>query len=289
MNAASIGSAAVSRNRFKESDFLDFKIPVPTIEQQRAIVSSWRDTRRKLEELDEKVTVLSGDLDADMIKKTNDFDRVVGSNNFVAFSSKTTRWDIKAGRAAAFADANPNFVSLGDYTEECTESVKPWDKPEKKWPIFGVNNRDGVFLNSYQKGGSFNTPYKRIQKDWFFHNPTRANVGSLGIVPNVPKDAITSPEYQVWRLTGGFLPEFMALLIRTNYFLSLVAFNRVGGVKQRMYFSNLAEIRLPMFPLEMQRRMADKHAALRKRISEARRNLGRKKQDIEQMIFTDER
>src|SRR5437868_11345131 len=26
-------------------------------------------------------------------------------------------------------------------------------------------------------------PYKRIGKDWFFHNPTRSSVGSLGIVP----------------------------------------------------------------------------------------------------------
>jgi hypothetical protein len=46
----------------------------------------------------------------------------------------------------------------------------------------------------------FNAPYKRIHKDCFFHNPTRSSVGSLGHVPEVPKDAITSPEYQVWKL-----------------------------------------------------------------------------------------
>jgi hypothetical protein len=41
-----------------------------------------------------------------------------------------------------------------------------------------------------------------------------------------------------------YLPDFMAMMIRTDYFLALVAFNRVGGVKQRMYYANLAEIRL---------------------------------------------
>ena len=77
---------------------------------------------------------------------------------------------------------------------------------------------------------NFKAPYKKIEKTWFFHNPTRANVGSIGIVPDVPIETITSPEYLVWRLKGGYLPEFMALIIRTDYFLELVAFNRVGGV-----------------------------------------------------------
>ena len=40
-----------------------------------------------------------------------------------------------------------------------------------------------------------------------------------------------------WRVTGGFLSEFMALVLRTDYFLALVAINRVGAVKQRMYYS----------------------------------------------------
>ena len=89
--------------------------------------------------------------------------------------------------------------------------------------MFGVNNKDGVFLNSYQKGSTFNAPYKRIRKDWFFHNPTRSNVGSLGIVPDVPEDAITSPEYQVWRIrpdaTESLLPGYVACLIQTPFFL----------------------------------------------------------------------
>ncbi|MEZ5344846.1 MAG: hypothetical protein R2681_04730 [Pyrinomonadaceae bacterium] len=112
----------------------------------------------------------------------------------------------------------------------------------------------GVFLSTKQHTKKFNAAYKLIKKDWFFHNPTRANVGSLGIVPDVPEDAITSPEYQVWRLTGGFEPEFMDLLLQTEYFRTLVSFNRVGGVKQRMYYANLAEIRLPMVSSEIQQK-----------------------------------
>ena len=130
----------------------------------------------------------------------------------------TSNFEDKAGRAAVFKESNPSFARLGDYTEECTEMIKPWEHPDKLWPIYGVNNKDGVFLSTKQETAKFNAAYKRIEKDWFFHNPTRANVGSLGIVPDVPDDAITSPEYQVWKLTGGFEPEFMDLLIANPVF-----------------------------------------------------------------------
>ncbi len=41
VNAVSIGSAAISRNRFKESDFLRFKVPIPPLSIQQKIVAHW--------------------------------------------------------------------------------------------------------------------------------------------------------------------------------------------------------------------------------------------------------
>lgn len=48
VNASSIGSAAVSRNRFKESDFLNFKVPIPPLPVQRKIVEHWEKTQEKI-------------------------------------------------------------------------------------------------------------------------------------------------------------------------------------------------------------------------------------------------
>lgn len=45
VNAASTGSAAVSRNRFREAFFLDFDIALPPRPVQRKIVALWRATR----------------------------------------------------------------------------------------------------------------------------------------------------------------------------------------------------------------------------------------------------
>lgn len=219
-------------------------------------------------------------ISVDSVKSLSDM------NALKASYAKSDQWDIKSGRAALFIEANPSFVRLGDYIEECNETIKPFEFPDKQWPVYGVNNSDGVFLNGFQQGATFNAPYKIIRKDWFFHNPTRANVGSLGKVPDVPEDAITSPEYQVWRITKGFIPEYMELILRTEFFLALVAFNRVGGVKQRMYFDNLAEIRIPYISLDEQRQELESRHELLEKIRVARAGIAVQKAALERKFLS---
>lgn len=47
VNAASAGSAAVSRNRLKEAEFLKFKLRLPPLVTQRAIVDHWQAAQKK--------------------------------------------------------------------------------------------------------------------------------------------------------------------------------------------------------------------------------------------------
>ena len=278
-------SGASGRKRIQPSQLEVVTVPIPSLPVQQQIEAYWEAARQERFAAEAALSCLVSELHAYLAKQTHAFDQATRSRVFLANYANARQWDAKAGRAAAFISANPDFVRLGEYIEESTETVRPWDEPEKEWLIYGVNNKEGVFLGSMQEGKDFNAPYKKIEKDWFFHNPTRANVGSLGIVPDVPDDAITSPEYQVWRLKSGFLPDFMALLLRTDYFLALVAFNRVGGVKQRMYYANLAEIRLPEIPDAVQHDFAQRRREILRNISAANETLVDRKTEIEKMIL----
>ena len=191
---------------------------------------------------------IPGAIELTLTPKVDSLDRT-----YVVQWQDLTRWDLKSARAATFRATHPSFRRLGDFIEEVTELVNPAQEPDHEWPVFGVNNKDGVVFSHVQKGETFNARYKRIREDWFFHNPTRANVGSLGRVPAVPRDAITSPEYQVWRITHGLLPEFVQILIRLPFFLDLVDFHRVGTVKERFFVENLREIPIPVLSEEKQR------------------------------------
>jgi len=48
VNAASTGSAAISRNRFKEEEFLNFEISLPPLAEQKQIVARWREAKKQI-------------------------------------------------------------------------------------------------------------------------------------------------------------------------------------------------------------------------------------------------
>lgn len=261
------------------------KIPKLPLPLQKKIVAYWEKAQQAVSRINSNKSDLVDELNQFMIGQTHKYKLLRYSKLFSASFSQAPQWDVKAGRAAVFKEANPSFIRLGNYTEECAYMIKPWEMPNKVWPIYGVNNKGGVFLSTIQETKDFNAAYKRIEKGWFFHNPTRANVGSLGIVPMVPDDAITSPEYQVWKITGGFDPEFMDLLLQTEYFLTLVSFNRVGGVKQRMYYANLAEIRLPMISKKIQQKYVTRITEIEQLQVTSKERLSEVRIQVEQLIL----
>jgi type I restriction enzyme S subunit len=191
------------------------------------------------------------------------------------------RWDISAVEAATFREAHPDFLPLSACVVEAGKLVRPSAEPDKEWPVYGVDNVRGVSFSHWQRGSEFHQPYKRISAGDFIHNPTRANVGSFGRASDIEVDAITSPDYQVWRVVDGYLPEFLEILIKTKPFLRLVEIHRVGAVKRRLFVANLKEIVLPRPSKEYQQAMVDeykgaqlKRGSLLKEARDAQESLG---------------
>lgn len=271
------------KGEISEDALLNIEIPLPPLSTQKAIVDYWKSMQAKITDAENRLVNLK--------QRVNDYLHSVTvmepceRKALVLSWDKLESWDVKSSRASAFKLANPTFKPLGEYAEEATELARPKLEPEKDWPVYGVNNKEGVFFSDYQKGADFNAPYKRIRKDWFFHNPTRSSVGSLGIVPEVPEDAITSPEYQVWRIRNGLLTGFAAVMITTEYFIKLIQFNRVGAVKQRLYVDNLLSIPIPEIPEEFQREVADEREKALTAIAEARQKVAEAAIEVEAMIL----
>lgn len=160
------------------------------------------------------------------------------------------RWDLKNAWAARFRLGKPEYVPLGNILQAAGQSVRPTEEPDTEFYVYGVNNKDGVYYSHTQLGKDFNSNYIRIMRDDFFHNPTRANVGSVGRVPKVPENAVTSPEYQVWKCRDGISPDYVEAMTKTKTFLDLVDIHRVGAVKQRLFRANLFEIPAPKYDAE---------------------------------------
>ena len=64
VNAASAGSAAVSRNRFKEEEFLRMELPIPPMETQRKIFAEWQKAREMIAMAEERAESIKAEMDA---------------------------------------------------------------------------------------------------------------------------------------------------------------------------------------------------------------------------------
>jgi hypothetical protein len=276
-------SGASGRKRVQPSDLESVEVPLPPLPVQRKVVAVWEAARVQTDKTRDALVRVVDTLDTEL--RASARMEALKRSCLVADWSDLNALDIKSARASLFRLDNPSFKPLGEYVEEATKLVKPWEEPDRDWPVYGVNNKEGVVFSHFQKGKDFNAPYKRIQKDWFFHNPTRSSVGSLGVVPEVPPDAITSPEYQVWRITKGLSIGYVATLIATPLFIELIQVHRVGAVKQRLYVENLLQISIPQVPDAMQQRVAlDRERALQA-IADAKTRAEAAKVEVEAMIL----
>jgi type I restriction enzyme S subunit len=55
VNSASVGSSAVSRNRFRETDFLNFHVPVPPLSVQQSIFEHWHKAQVAVDVTEERI------------------------------------------------------------------------------------------------------------------------------------------------------------------------------------------------------------------------------------------
>lgn len=211
---------------------------------------------------------------------------LLAARGFAIPRSHMARWDLKSARAAEFRRQHPEYLPLSTYLEDATELVRPSSAPTEEWNVYGVSNAVGIFLASSVPGSEIKQSYKRIQQGWFFHNPTRANVGSLGRVGDVLKNAVTSPEYQIWRVKdgAGLLPEFVEVMLKTDYFLRLVAVHRRGAVKERLYLENLLEIVIPPLSEDEQHRVVKSWQAAQAKLRAARQSLVEVVEDLDSAL-----
>lgn len=180
--------------------------------------------------------------------------------NFINFTD-VSLWDFKRYTAKKVFSSYP-VVRLGDYIQEENTKVKPFDFPDKDFPILGVNNKTGLFDAYIEKGSNINQPYKVVKDGFLAYNPYRVNVGSIGLKTSAQKYNYISPAYVVFSCRQGLLPEFLYILFRTAKFNALIRESTTGSVRQTLSFSSMGSIEIPLPPIEKQREIVEEYNKL---------------------------
>jgi type I restriction enzyme S subunit len=94
--------------------------------------------------------------------------------------------------------------------------------------------------------------YKTVSRFDFAYNPMRINVGSIAMW-NGDEDVLVSPDYVVFQCGPKLDAEFLEHFRKTHYWSHFVTRAGGGSVRVRIYFKDLAAMKLNLPPLEEQK------------------------------------
>lgn len=172
--------------------------------------------------------------------------------------SQISQWDVKQFFSQKVVSKYP-IDRLGNHLVHQTEKVQLSDSPDTEFTILGVSNKIGMFDANVEKGKNIKQKYHIVKENWIAYNPYRINVGSIGIRTKELAGEFISPAYVVFSCKETLLPEYLLLMLKSDYFNQLVRDSTTGSVRQTLHYEKLAEIEVPIPSLEDQRNLLEEY------------------------------
>lgn len=142
---------------------------------------------------------------------------------------------------------------IGKHTIHITEKTKLSEQPEKKHKILGISNDAGMFDAYSELGKNINQAYIHVENGYLAYNPYRINVGSVGLKTPLLSNEYISPAYVVFRCKDTIIPEYLYLVLKSDFFNSIIREKTTGSVRQTLSYENLSNIRIPVPSIEEQK------------------------------------
>jgi type I restriction enzyme S subunit len=124
----------------------------------------------------------------------------------------------------------------------------------------GVSKTLGIVPMEARVVGSDITRYKLVKKSWFAYNPMRLNIGSIARW-NGDSDILVSPDYVVFRCLNdsesGISPDYLDQFRQSVVWDNFVSQGGDGGVRVRIYYKDLARLKLILPKPAEQQKIAD--------------------------------
>ena len=220
---------SANMKKLQKPSLLKVQIPFPTIVEQSKIadiVFAWDEALEKLDAL----------IEAKACRKQALMQRLLtGRKRCLGFKGKWKK------------------VTLGDVAENISDQNKGRMGTAS---LYAVTKAEGIGpMRDHVKGESF-ARCKRVETDWFAYNPMRINIGSIARWQGT-ETVMVSGDYVVFRChPERLLPAYLDHLRQSWMWKSFVTRGGNGGVRIRIYFSDLAEFTFPCPPIEEQQHIA---------------------------------
>jgi len=265
VNSLSIGSAAVSRKRFKEEDFRNIEIPFPSLETQQAIVERWQNAQDEIQLAKKYAENLIQDTETDCLSKLGI--TVPPPKKLQGATSlnwrNLERWDTFFYRPDFLAIENQlASIQNAPLNEVLSFTSRGWNRTDfpdgsfKYVEISSVMKEEGI---TGSKTISIANPPSRattlVRKGDIIISTTRPYLGAITVVPD---------EYDCCVCSSGFAladsvknhaieKDFVVFFLKTAAGLRQMERRMTGGLYPAIVQEELEKIRVPIPSQAIQR------------------------------------
>lgn len=124
----------------------------------------------------------------------------------------------------------------------------------------GVSKVEGIVPMEERIVAADTARYKFVRKDWFAYNPMRLNIGSIARWKG-GNDILVSPDYVVFKCKGSgphrLDPAYLDHFRRSDAWENFVSEKGDGSVRVRIYYKDLARLRIALPSLPEQQKIAE--------------------------------
>lgn len=160
----------------------------------------------------------------------------------------------------------PEFKNEKEWTVSTlgavTKVVNRRNKSNRVLPVYSISNKRGFILQSEQFDGVDSnergydiSAYKIVTSNLFAYNPARINVGSWGYSDCI-KEGLISSLYVCFKCTNELADDFLKCFMDSYSFQRAVDNNVEGGIRSYLFYENFSRIRIPLPPLQEQKKVA---------------------------------
>lgn len=140
----------------------------------------------------------------------------------------------------------------------------------------GVSKVLGIIPMEERVVSSDITRYKMVKKNWFAYNPMRLNIGSIARWHG-DEDILVSPDYVVFRCVdepeSGISPDYLDQFRQSALWDAFVSEGGDGGVRIRIYYQDLAQLKISLPTPAEQQKIADCLTSLDELIASQRKKV----------------
>lgn len=145
-------------------------------------------------------------------------------------------------------------LCLGDVTDEAT--TRNGNKLARSL-VMGVRKEGGIVPMEERLVAGDIARYKNVRKNWFAYNPMRLNIGSIARWKG-DEEVLVSPDYVVFSCNpASLLPEYLDHFRSSRQWEAFTNESGDGGVRIRIYYRDLARMRLMLPDVSEQKKIAD--------------------------------